>query len=984
MTELEVATRPRAAEIRQPLLQGTQPVEGLWFPADWFDDRHSVPRILAAWRPGSRLFRFDAGLLLRFDTSIDMPCESAGGWPLRREGGTLSSAPMDAAERAHLPAADVWIVAGARVAALQLGDATLIDPSTWLDIDRYTLHDSYDCRTALNPAFTLAVTEPRDLRSVLGNAVPPASEAQVEFLRKLAQSQGQLATARPAAGAAAPAGTAGPSWRWARVVAIGLMLIPIAIGLHHGWPSGGFPGDAGTAPDRATGGTAFNLALLPILAAIGLILSLVLRAARSKQSTWLADPWPSQPQGVAAPTPAKPGRGIKPRGLADRFAPQRWRDWLARLAITSQVARLLGRRQGAYLRKMLELFDNGDLDEALRHAIPLGGDGPNLGQAFGTPSARKDLALSRQLGGRTSISLGQDLNAHLRALYRQSFERLDRAGRIDEAVFVLAELLSARKEALDYLEKHERFAQAAELALAWDMPADLIVRLNCLAGDWRMALAVARRDNAFANAVTQLAPKWPDAARRLRREWGEALAGRGEWLQAVDAIWPIEEQRKQAAEWLRSAESAGGALGARGLVRRAALLPDTVSVHADALALLRDDPAAGLERNEVAKALLAQKEHSPATQRIASLLIGAILADHARGNGILASKDLQSLVTKAGDPMLNADLPSAALPGALGKPLAVHNPPLILHAPERGAQAILDAVPIEAGRYLVALGEAGALLVDRFGKILSRFAVPAHKLVIAHSRQIALALAPRDGLWRISRLDLANRKVTDLGMLACTHFAPEFDGIGWTVAFEDRLCVLDTAGTLRDVLWQVSALPGPILALTHSPLIEQIVVDEGPYGLTLWKYQLPHRRLMSRDEVLPAVPDGGFGVLDPTGGYLEGWIGKTAQGPDALHLRQNKRVRQIPLRDELLVPTPTITCCSVDKNWAIIRFSDAARSRSLFFHSNHNRVSAEIVWPSAKGTRLRMTGVDCLFFDEEGRVLHLDAETSQAVGFALR
>ena len=163
------------------------------------------------------------------------------------------------------------------------------------------------------------------------------------------------------------------------------------------------------------------------------------------------------------------------------------------------------------------------------------------------------------------MHLGDDLESHLRRLYRQAFERLAREGRIDEAVFVLAELLQARREALDYLEAHQRHAQAAELALAWDQPADLIVRLHCLAGDWRRAVAVARRDGAFANAVLQLEKKWPDAAHRLRGEWGEALAQQGDWLAAVNAVWPVQALRAQALAWLQAAESAEGRTGRAGI-----------------------------------------------------------------------------------------------------------------------------------------------------------------------------------------------------------------------------------------------------------------------------------------------------------------------------------------------------------------------------------------------------------------------------------
>ena len=45
----------------------------------------------------------------------------------------------------------------------------------------------------------------------------------------------------------------------------------------------------------------------------------------------------------------------------------------------SRLGMVLGRRHAAYLRRMLELFDRGELEQALRHAIPLGdgsgGDG---------------------------------------------------------------------------------------------------------------------------------------------------------------------------------------------------------------------------------------------------------------------------------------------------------------------------------------------------------------------------------------------------------------------------------------------------------------------------------------------------------------------------------------------------------------------------------------------------------------------------------
>src|SRR6185436_4281395 len=67
---------------------------------------------------------------------------------------------------------------------------------------------------------------------------------------------------------------------------------------------------------------------------------------------------------------------------------------------------------------------------------------------------------------------------------------------------------------------------------------------GCIA--WRLTVAVARRDNAFANAIGQLEKRWPDAARKLREEWGNALVQQGEWIGAVEAVWPVESLRAKA------------------------------------------------------------------------------------------------------------------------------------------------------------------------------------------------------------------------------------------------------------------------------------------------------------------------------------------------------------------------------------------------------------------------------------------------------
>jgi len=954
------------AAVHHPLLQGHQWVSGLWFPAAWFDEAERARRLLADWRPGATAWRFAQGDLLCHATPMERECDTLGGWPLRRRGRTLCSAPLTDAEMAALPAADVWIVQGGQVSALNLGDGQPLDPSSWLAIGALALHDTYDCRAALPEPVALAAAEQRDLREVLNGRVAPASDNQREFLRLMAARGGTGsggAAAAPREGSSSwaarpPLGV----WRALRsvlkfIAVVGAFMLVVAV-LH-----------------EVTTGAGFSPAALA-----GLIYLLYLVFGRGRGDKG----WASAGESAARRPQPSAATAAELRSRAKASAkPQAWRQWLTRLAITSQVSRLLGRRQAAYMRNMLELFESGRLDEALRHAIPLGGDKDSLGQAFGTPGPRGDLSLNRRPGFAVSINLGDDLDAYLRRLYRQSFEKLDREGRIDEAVFVLAELLESRQEALDYLEKHERYQQAAELALAWDCPADVIVRLHCLAGDWRCAVAVARRDGAFANAVLQLEKKWPDAAARLREEWAQALVAQGDWLGAVEAIWPIAGRRALAVDWLLSAEAAGGRLGACALVKRAVLLPDTLVACAARLEELRDDPACHHERAALASALLALKGQHPQATRLARIVVPATLADQGAGRGRLARNDLQRLITLAGDAWLDADLPAGALPSGGLLDASSHRAPVQGDLPEAGALALLDAVALDDGQYLVALGEAGALIVDSHGKQVARFAVPAQRIVIAHSRQVALVMAQRDRVWRVSRLDLANRRVADLGVAELQHTANEFDGIAWTVAGGTRLRVLDTQNSLHEVLWQVTDLPGQVRGLSVNSQVEQVVIEDPQGALELWRYALPQRRLLARAEAVPvAASERSVRLLNPNGGVIDVWHDTDATGNVAVSYRLHGRTLSIPWSHVTAEGMPLEV--QVAGAWLSISLADETSTHCCVVALGTGRVHANIEWPTASRPRLRFTGGHCVVFDSQGRLWGLDIATSVMRGLCVR
>src|SRR4029453_5538226 len=127
----------------------------------------------------------------------------------------------------------------------------------------------------------------------------------------------------------------------------------------------------------------------------------------------------------------------------------------------SRRAQLIGRQHAKYLRRMLELFESGDVQDALRHAIPLGSDLESKLQTWALPRARTSLSIRPQDDGPSSVwSLGGDLFQHLQRTYRSMFQRLEAQGRIEEAAFVLAELLRADAEAVAFLERHGRLKLA--------------------------------------------------------------------------------------------------------------------------------------------------------------------------------------------------------------------------------------------------------------------------------------------------------------------------------------------------------------------------------------------------------------------------------------------------------------------------------------------------------------------------------------------
>ena len=642
------------------------------------------------------------------------------------------------------------------------------------------------------------------------------------------------------------------------------------------------------------------------------------------------------------------------------------RQMLEKLAMLTRASELLGMRQAAYLRKTMDMFEKGDLHEALRHALPLDAKNPLTRHAFGTPRRRGSLDITSPSQGGTSIGLDDQTQNHLRQMYRRAFAKLDQEGKIDEAAFVLAELLQQGEEAADYLERKERFKQAAQMAESMELQAAIAVRLWIKAGNVGRASDLARLHNAYAEAVAKLEQSGHPGAAELRRQWAEDLAARGLLAQAVEAIWPLPAERERALEWIRMAEAADGHLGVQMLVRRLALEPGSLADCVPAIqSLLREHGEdAQARRALAAESLAALKPHSPATRRLGQELLRVLLAERQRH--ALRKEVMQALLGLAEHTSLKADMPPLTLSNdAAGQPLAKRAEPLCRTVEERGLMRIHDARRLPDGGYLLALGEAGVLRVRADGRQQAHFPVPASHLVLAASGEKALALVRRDSNVRVSRLDLLQRRASDWFTQALRHWAHAYDGASWSVIMGDRLIACDAASDRFTALWQVADLPGKISGFHEENNIQAILLS-GADGLQQWRYALPARRLFQRD--LFDVPQGVSFALPNTAGDTPLFLARSAQGS----------VMLAPATSLDLPAIPSTASCRQGQGMLLFHWQDADSGdwHCAVVERAHRKRVLEIALPRAQAGAVALQEGHLLAFDQNGRLVDVDLNTS--------
>lgn len=573
----------------------------------------------------------------------------------------------------------------------------------------------------------------------------------------------------------------------------------------------------------------------------------VLRWWRDRRDRQRALPAPTSPQGQGP-------------GLVERME-----RWVNRQLDDTRVGRWMDDFNRTYVDRLLRMFEQEALDDALKHAVPLSRKTAEPGALPShTPyGARQHIALN--LGPRAATTgpapvMQANVYEALKQRYRAAAEKLEKAGRIDEAAFVLADLLDAPQEAVDLLERNHQLEKAARLAESRSLAPDLTVRLWVLAKDFERATLLARRHRVFAPAITRLEKKNAVEAEVLRLHWAHWLAASGDYGSAAGALGPSPRVRPLKLKFVDLGIEAGGPQRAPLLVQRLELEPTSSQEQVDlAHAVLKDTAeATAADRAALAEALVSSTDVGSLEQRrpLARAAIRALVRDESTW-GVQKPGVMGKLIA-FDEGALRADLPSYA-PGV--RP-AESVPPRF----ERDATALTphDAVLLPNGHLLVALGESGVALVGHDGQVKWRADVPAFSLVLSDEGANVLALAPREDVTTVSRISLAPRSATRWADVQLTCWSDTFRDGTWFIAAGPRVLGLDVLGDRPVPLWELPALPvGVVSAIATSPSrVAVLMTIGGDVVRRAWRFPM-------------------FDLVENVGVFQAGGIERTATSADA-------------------------------------------------------------------------------------------------------
>ena len=781
--------------------RGTVLAEAFLLPASLLAPEEMRRRVLAWWRPSTQIFRLEGDLIIRLPDPVSINARRASGLPFVRYSKLVSAFPLEEKDLPQFDKAGECFVflLGGEIKIVRPQDLRLEEIEGWFDVSDLQIIETETLGEVIAAPVVLKKLSEDDLdvRGELKDVPAPDSElgeilAKLKEMRETKSSGSLFQNGNQSS--IAGTGSAAASF-----------LTSIFGGLKNLFASADFSSGTNAGYTKAGGGG-------------------------SDQSQ-----------------PTEPNQFAK---LYNRL-----RHLAVKAVVEMRMARVFGRRQAKYIHEMMEKFERGDLSEALKYAIPLEDMQAlqNLMRenpiSLFLPRPRSDLSISfgRNANGST-INLEDEWFNRLREIYRQSFERLESQGRIEEASFVLAELLKSNAEAVEFLSKYGKFRLAAELAEARNLPKETIVRQWFLAGEKMRAVRLAILHNCFEYAVTKLEQSNSETGAELREIWAESLAGNGNFPAAVDVIWKLETKRARAKDWINKTIEFGGTPAARMLARKTMLFPEDfnqIKAEFDDLILQGADVEAAEKRIAFARAVFKQSINGE-LRVLLRPLIRRIAGDAAdESPHALTPKEFRELVVLAKDNALRTDLPplpQTSMPVVTDRVFEIN-----IAETDKGASFIYDACVLPDGKIAVALGEAGVKLFNRSAKQLAFFDQPAHKLVVSDYSAKAIAVARRGETFRLARLDFVERRAHHWCEAKLDAFASNYDGGTWFVGVADESYAIDANAENFEALWRVPDIGGAVRAVVRSPKQVKFLTLDAE-GFETWWYELPNLTLRSRNQ----------------------------------------------------------------------------------------------------------------------------------------
>lgn len=547
--------------------------------------------------------------------------------------------------------------------------------------------------------------------------------------------------------------------------------------------------------------------------------------------------------------------GRQRRGSAGNGPAKQRSGFLARSLMRSPAAPMIRRKHERYLHSLTEAFERKRFDEALRDAIALGGNQAGF-LSLRLPKRREVVRgpSNRMTGGGGTIPWGSTVHQHLQTVYRQAADELEKQGRFEEAAFVLVDLMTNLAGAVAMLERHQKYLLAAELAEGHKLQADLVVRLWWRAGRRDRALEVARARGAYAMAIKHLENLDPEAAGELRVAWSDDLASSGDYLGAVEAIWPDADRRATSITNIVNGMSLGGPTAAHLFAFQLALATNDTARAAARSLMSTTDPALAAGRSRFLRAFSELPSADPAADReLASVALRQLLDPTAQSPGDETStRRIANALVHRADPVLRADLPSF---GWHRRTSRTAGAPFEINAVEGvGQLAVHDAVPLPGGTLLVALGSHGVRLLTPDGRTRAQWDRPTERIVMAdHGGAALLANDIGDGGWDLHTLDLTTRQVRAWLPIRATRLASSYDGAMLTVVDDaGTINFLDVRATSVRSLWREVTDEAAVVDLARGPGKLSAVVRHPASALRpmewleVWHWDLPSLGLRSR------------------------------------------------------------------------------------------------------------------------------------------